>query len=359
MLRKIILYASFVLGWISNSYSAPPELFVDTTQVKEEVKALFSSEEILEITMYFDDLKALVKDVGDYPCEHKGQIFIEKLDGRSIFNIKASTRGIFRKESSNCNFPPLKLDFRKNEVKNTIFEGQNRLKLVTHCRNGNIEFDQYLIQEYLAYKIYNILTEKSFKVRLARITYIDNLNRCKEMTRYAFLIEDVDDMAKRNGYRHVELKNIPQDYTDYFYENLVSVFQYMIGNTDWSVPGVHNIKLILEKPDLRPIPVPYDFDFSGIVNSVYAAPSTKFNIKSVEERLYRGYERPVEDLQRVFDYIITKKEEILSLYQNSELSDKQKERALNYLEEFFEIISDENLIKREFVMKGRKYDTED
>ncbi|MCF8390878.1 MAG: hypothetical protein K9H12_09305 [Bacteroidales bacterium] len=327
----------------------------DSVYITGATAPLFSSNEILDISIYFDDLKALKKDLSDNPSTHKAQLLIHNPDSENIFNIKVSTRGIFRKDPSHCNFPPLKLDFRKQELDNTIFEDQNRLKLVTHCRSGNLEYDQFVIQEYLAYRIYNILTEKSFRVRLARVTYIDNRHKIKDLTRYAFLIEDVDDMAKRNCCTHVDLNNIPQNYTDYFFENLVSVFQYMIGNTDWSVPGMHNIKLIMEKPDHRPVPVPYDFDFSGIVNPPYAVPNAKFGIESVDVRLFRGYERPIEDLQRVFDYILTKQDEIMRLYENSPLSLEQKKRAMDYLDEFFMIISDEELIKKEFVSVGRKY----
>lgn len=356
-LKKLLVLLGLLPFLSSYAIDDPKTYIPDSINQKTEVNRLFTSDDILDISIYFDDLKTLKRDVSDDASYHKARVVVDNVEGRAFFNIKVKTRGIFRKDPSHCNFPPLKLDFKKSELENSLFEGQNRLKLVTHCNSGNLEYDQYIIQEYLAYKIYNILTEKSFKVRLARVNYIDNQGRCKDLTRYAFLIEDVDDMAARNGYTHVNLNNIPQNYTDYFSECLLSIYQYMIGNTDWSVPGMHNIKLMLEKPDHRPVPVPYDLDFSGIVDPVYAVPNAKFDINSVEERLFRGYERPVADYQRVFDYIFTKQDEIMTLYENSLLSENQKKKAIQYLDEFFSIISDDDQIYREFVMAGRKYNS--
>ncbi len=354
---KIFLILVYFLSVLAINVSANPSLvFSDTIDNEQVANPLFASDEILDISIHFDDLKKLKRDVSDEASYHKACLEVENIEGRSFFNIKVKTRGIFRKDPSNCNFPPLKLDFRKSELENSLFDGQNKLKLVTHCRSGDSEYEQYVIQEYLAYKIYNILTEKSFNVRLARVNYIDISGKCKDLTRFAFFIEDVDDVARRNGYTHVNLKNIPQNYTDYFCEGLLAVYQYMIGNIDWSVPGAHNIKLMLEKPDHRPVPIPYDFDFSGIVDPVYAVPNAKYGIDFVGERLFRGYERPEEDFQRIFDYILTKQEAIMKLYENSPLSEKQKERAVDYLDEFFSIISNEDLIYTEFILAGRKHD---
>lgn len=319
-------------------------------------KPLFTSNEVLDLKIYFNDLKKLRKDVSGKHENHYAVLTFHDKDGfEHLFDLKITTRGNFRQSPANCNFPPLRLNFVRSQLNNTLFEGQNKLKLVTHCNSNQKEFEQYVLQEYLAYRLYNILTDKSLRVRLTKISYIDNLQKSKPLQKYGFLIEDSDDMAGRNGYREVKLNNIPLDYTDYFYQNLLSVFQYMIGNTDWSVLYTHNIKLIMEKPDSRPIPIPYDFDWCGMVNPIYAVPSYKLGIKSVEERIYRGYERPMEDFKIVFDYIESKKEEIYSLYTNSLLSDQQKARSIKYLDEFFQVISDDELIMKEFIEVSRKF----
>ena len=328
----------------------------DTINPVIPAKLLFTSDETLNIKIYFDDLKALRRDVSDDNINHHALLAVEEEDGNElIFDIKVKTRGNFRKSPANCNFPPLRLNFDRDQLDGTVFEGQNKLKLVTHCNTNNKEFEQYVLQEYLAYRLYNILTEKSFRVRLAKITYIDQADRQKSIVKYGFFIEDTDDMAGRNGCRKVNLQNIPLDYTDYFYQTLVAVYQYMIGNTDWSTIYTHNIRLIMEKPDLRPVPVPYDFDWCGMVNPVYAVPSYKLGIKTVEDRLFRGYERPIDDFKRVFEYIESRKDEIYGLYMDSPLSEVQKNRSISYLDEFFTIIADDELIRREFVEASRKF----
>lgn len=334
-----------------------PKTGDDTLSYLIPEKPLFASNEVLDIKIYFNDLRKLRKDVTDKHENHYAVLTYHDTDGfEHLFDLKITTRGNFRRSPANCNFPPLRLNFVRSQLNNTLFEGQNKLKLVTHCNSNQKEYEQYVLQEYLSYRLYNILTEKSLRVRLARISYIDKMQKSKPLEKYGFLIEDSDDMAGRNGYREVKLNNIPLDYTNHYYQTLLSVFQYMIGNTDWSTLYTHNIKLIMDKPDSRPIPVPYDFDWCGMVNPIYAVPSYKLGIKTVEERIYRGYERSMADFKEVFDYIESKKEEIYSLYTNSLLSDPQKERSIKYLDEFFQIISDDNLITQEFIDASRKFE---
>ena len=174
VIKKSIIPLLLVFAWNLNASPNPDWVFEDTIQAKNAVNTLFASDEILDISIYFDDLKKLKRDIFDDPANHKACVVVNNVKGKDFFEIKVKTRGNFRKNPTNCNFPPLKLDFKKDELENSIFEGQNRLKLVTHCRSGNMEYDQYVIQEYLAYRIYNIITNKSFKVRLARVNYIDN-----------------------------------------------------------------------------------------------------------------------------------------------------------------------------------------
>lgn len=315
---------------------------------------LFRSNEILKFTLMIDDMKALRKDVGEEPSWHRGLLtYISKDSVPVSLQVKVQARGHYRKDPSNCNFPPLRLNFKKKKVGNTLFEGQNKIKLVTHCRTRPEDFNQYVLKEYLAYRIYNILTEKSYRVRLAEISYVDGKGKKDPFSKYGFFIEDTRDMSERNGYTHIKVNNIPQQYIDFFYQDLLSVFQYMIGNTDWSVPGRHNIKLIQKEPELRPIAVPYDFDWSGLVNPVYAKPSEKLGIKTVEQRIFRGFEKNVEDYDRIFDLFLEKKEEIYALLDECNLGEKHRRRASRYLDDFYEIILNEKLVTREFILKAR------
>jgi len=326
----------------------------DTISEEAPVKKLFTSVEPLKITIQFEDLKKLKRDIGDNPSYHKARLTYYEPDSAHVaLNIKVKARGIYRKDPAHCNFPPLKLNFKKREVENTVFAGQDKIKLVTHCRKRPAEFNQYVLKEYMAYRIYNILTERSFRVRLAEITYIDSSGKYNPITRNGFFIEDTKDLAQRIGFTHVKINNIPQEYVDFFYQDLLTVFQYMIGNTDWSVPVRHNIKLLMEKPDHRPVAVPYDFDWTGLVNPVYAKPSKKLDISSVEERLFRGYEKNPDDYYRIFELFQEKKPEIYSLFEEVKLDKKHQKMVKNYLDDFFRIISDEKMVIREFVTKAR------
>jgi hypothetical protein len=190
----------------------------------------------------------------------------------AVLNIQLKTRGIFRLKSSNCFFPPLKLKLHKKEAKGTIFSDYEKLKLVLPCQK-NKRYEQYVLLEYLAYKIYNILTEYSFRVQLVKLRLEDLEKKKPDYSMYAFLIEPVKSLAKRNNAKELEVKNIHPNLTDQKLMNQLALFQYLIGNTDWSVKALHNIKLLSRDSLQKPVAVPYDFDFSGLVNATYASPA--------------------------------------------------------------------------------------
>ena len=326
----------------------------DSLTEKAELNVLFKSTDILKFSLTVEDMRALKKDVGDDPSWHKGYLSYYTPDSLPvILQVKVQARGHFRKDPANCNFPPLRLNFKKKEVKNTLFDGQNKIKLVTHCRNRPDHFSQYVQKEYLAYRIYNVITERSFRVRLAEIEYIDGRDRVKTIKKYGFFIEDTRDMAERNGFTHVKVDNIPQEYLDFFYQDLLSVFQYMIGNTDWSVPARHNVKILQEKPELRPVAVPYDFDWSGLVNPLYAKPSKKLGIETVEQRIFRGFEKNVEDYHRIFQLFIDRQDEIYALLDECRLNERHYKMTRHYIDDFYKVIKNEKLIEREFIHKAR------
>ena len=182
----------------------------------------------------------------------------------------------------------MKFDFRNPG--SSQLSSLKKLKLVCGCDRG-IESEALILKEYLVYKIYNLLTDMSFRVRLLRINYQDTRNKLKPYSQYAFLIEDVDEMARRNKCYEVEKLSFRSDGTSQEQMTLVAIFQYMIGNTDWAIPNYHNIKLMRPVTDSFSMPytIPYDFDFCGLVNANYATPPEELGISSVRERAYRGY----------------------------------------------------------------------
>jgi len=328
------------------------KLTTDTAKVEKKANfgPLFKNDEVIKLRIV-TNIKALQKDRGASPVNHWGQLYYaRKKKGELKIPIKLKVRGNFRKASKNCIFPPLLLDLPHKKDKNSIFERQNRLKLVTHCQS-----EEYIFHEYLVYRMYNLITNYSFRARVAQVTYEDSAGARKPEISYAFLLEDDDDMAKRNSTKIYTLKQIPMPRVDSLQMATVAVFEYMIGNTDWSVPFLHNIKLLAKKGASYPIPVPYDFDHSGIVEAKYAHPAEQLPIATVRERLYRGLTYSPELLQQVFTRFKTAKADIYALYQNNpNLKPAYVKRTLRYLDEFYKTIDNPKEVKNTFIYGGGK-----
>ncbi len=262
-------------------------------------------------------------------------------------NIRIEPRGSYRKE--HCDLASLMLDFNTNT--SPQLSDLKKLKLVGGCHD-NYSSEELLLREYLIYKIYNILSPMSFRVRLLHITYSDSLQKMKPYTQYAFLIEDMKDVAARNNCKEVKNKIFNAEQTDRHQITFVSVFQYMIGNTDWSVPNYHNVKLMVPLTDTfaKPFPVPYDFDYCGVVNAPYATPSEYLDLKNVRDRYYMGYERTMEELQLSIN-VFKEKQEMIMKYINDFylLSHTDRKDVEIYLEQFFDKLKNESLIRYTFI----------
>ena len=258
-------------------------------------------------------------------------------------DIRIQTRGKFRLQ--NCYMPPLGLNF--NNPTSPKLKPLKKLKLVVGCATTSDD-EQLIIKEYLAYKIYNFLTEKSFRVRLVKIRFEDTKNKVKPYTQYGFLLEDVDEMAARNKCVEVQGKQFLTEQTNREQMTMVNLFEYMIGNTDWSVPHYHNIKLIRPKSDslASPYAVPYDLNHCGLVNAPYALPQEELGIESVKERLYRGFPRSQEELDKAIAIFQKQRENIKSLVSNCDwLTNKYKREVSGYIEDFYKVIDSKREVK--------------
>jgi hypothetical protein len=263
--------------------------------------------------------------------------------------IAVEVRGHFRR--AHCYLPPLKLIYRQNP--SCAFYNFKDLKLVNSCMPSRTD-DQNLLKEYLTYKIYNLLTDKSFRVRLLRLSYVDSGGKRGTITEHAFLVEDVKDLASRNHCKLMKNEKIPTRSTDRNQMVLASVFEYMIGNTDWSVPENHNIRLIKPKHDQTGVPfmVPYDFDFSGLVNTDYALPDERMGLKTVRTRLYRGAPVSKDELIPVLDYYNQKKAAIYAAINGFDLlSGASKKEMTDYLDEFYATINDRGDVRSAFALQ--------
>lgn len=298
---------------------------------------LFASHETLELRIEanFDEIhKERRENAKSYPATLR----MKGPDGtEQELELKIRTRGTFRLKKSICPDPPLRLNFPKSKLQGTVFEGQDKLKLVTHCRD-NDEHEQNTLEEYLIYRTYNLLTDSSFRVRLARITYVDSRGRDDDVVRFGFIIEDEDALADRLGGMIIKIKRAhPSELSDMDAAR-IAVFQYMVGNTDWSLVVFHNIKVIREAEGAY-VPIPYDFDWAGLVNAAYAEPSEVIGTRSVRDRVYRGYCRPAVDFTLVYEPFQKERETIQGLFATQDgLSERNRARALNYLDDFFETL---------------------
>jgi hypothetical protein len=266
-------------------------------------------------------------------------------------DISVSARGVFR--LTQCNMPGLMINFR-NSTTPTRLSPLKKLKLVCGC-SSNSYGEQLVLMEYLIYKMYNQVTDMSFKVRLAKINYQDTREKIKPYTQYAFFIEDVDEMAQRNKCKEVQNVTFNTEQTNRQQMTVVALFQYMIGNTDWAVPNYHNIKLMRPDSVSTPYVVPYDFDFAGAINARYATPAEELGIEKVTDRSYRGFARTMLELQIALDIFRKQKDNLLSLVKNFELLNKRERDAMyNYVKEFYDIIEVKNQVQNIFIDGARR-----
>jgi hypothetical protein len=306
---------------------------------------LFDDTSPLAVTLTAD-WRALSKDRGTQKHVHAGVLSYRAAAGDTeSVNVQLRTRGHFRLEE--CEFPPLKVAFDAASAAHTPFAHQGSLKLVVQCR-GNRASASYLLEEHLIYRIYNLLTPMSFRARLASVTYVDSAGKRPPATRYAFFLEDDDRMARRNHAEVFAHKGIHQEETEFDQMGLVTVFDYLIGNTDFSVGALHNIVLIRDSTGVM-YPVPYDFDWSGVISTPYAVPDSRLPIRTVRQRIYRGACRTPADLAPLFARFNAVKDSIYALYRaQPDLEPKRVEQALDYYDEFYRIINDPRRAKREF-----------
>jgi hypothetical protein len=223
--------------------------------------------------------------------------------------------------------------------------------MVAPCSFG-YEYDQFVLKEYLIYKMYNLITDASFKVRLLHLTVQDSLKAKKHFKEYAFVIEPADVLAKRKNWVEEDNMKFNTEQTNRAHSTRVFLFQYMVGNTDWAIPIYHNIKLFFPKDSAktRPYVVPYDFDFSGLVNAPYANPPETTGLTSVTERFYMGYPRTIEELKEAASIFLSRENEIYALVKDFEyINENLKYEMVDYLKQFFEVIKSESKMNIEFI----------
>ena len=303
---------------------------------------LLTQKEVVQINLYanLDSLLSLKNTETQLPATFQ---FTDQRGNRKSHQVTIKPRGKFRRRF--CDFPPLKIKFSKPELQSAGLSPHNELKLVTHCVEDKQESTEQVFREYLAYRLYNILTPVSFRVQLARMTYIDTGNNNRKIKRWGLLIEDLEELEQRTGLAEFDTLGAPRNRFHPNHEKIASLFQYMIGNTDWNPAILHNIKTLKNKEG-KLIPVPYDFDFATLVQASYARPNSNVGQKSLHQRVFMGFSDSPQELYPITSYFKSKKEELYYfIYDFGHLSEESRQQLVDYLDGFYDHIEDLDSIR--------------
>jgi hypothetical protein len=341
-----LIYGLIIFSTKIYSQINPEKNQADKKTISNNESLLFDNKEIFHFKITAR-LSELFNDRNQNISYHAISVqYYDKDSSLISLQLKARVRGHFRRRKENCKMPPLMLDFSKGEkLKNSVFENQHQLKLVVPCQG-----DEYIIREWLVYKLYNLITPKSFKAALVQVDFQDSSHRRKTETHYCILLEDEKKMALRNKARIINEKTLLMQNTNKSEFTNMAVFEYMVANTDWSVPYLQNIKIISTDSTKPPYTVPYDFDHAGIVDAPYAGAAPELGISSVRERIYRGYcNNDKQYFTETFALFNKLKNEIYNVYTSCTLlNPKYLKFVTKFLDDFYRTINSNKLAKTEF-----------
>ena len=299
---------------------------------------LFEDDKLIEISLRFDlSTYFRTKPQKEYLKTNMTIIF----DNDSVSrDIRLKTRGVFRNQY--CMFAPIELNIKKANFGYSDLNSISKLKLVPQCNSGKDKED-YLLREYLAYKLFNVLTDTSFRVRLVKVNYYDTEKKKKPVKQYGFFLEPAGMLAARTNSLQIKTTTLNQKHIVPAIMDRLAIFNYMIGNYDWSVPGQHNV-LITKSLNLDPyglgIAIPHDFDWSGLVNPVYAVPAENVGTENVRQRLFTGVCRTREVYDRELDLFLQKKAQFYAVINDCPyINQKVKKDMTGYLDGFFDQLS--------------------
>lgn len=306
---------------------------------------IFDDEIPMDLTLKYDITSFIRNKMkGEYL---DADLHIKYKDYEASKSIRLKARGNNRRET--CFFPPIYLNFKTNPIQHSELKGIKKIKLVTHCSNSKT-FSDYILKEYLIYKLYNLISENSFRVKLLNLKYIDTGKKDRNYEKFGFLIEPVELLTKRTNSIEVEALVIKKDDIIVDEADVLALFQYMIGNTDWRTKAGHNTKFLksITKLSNQVSPVPYDFDFSGFVGAHYSFPQTWTSIESVQEREYLGYCRENDEAYlNAINVFLDKKSEIVKTIETfAYLSEKERNEVLDYVNSFYSEIENPDKMLR-------------
>lgn len=321
---RTFLFTIICCFWIVGSYSQNISLFKYLKQ---------------------NDIKQIqVKADFDYILSHKyadttykSHVYWNVNNELHKVDTKLSVRGRYRRRV--CSFPPIRLNFSKNDLqKESIQSDFDKYKLVTHCDTLPV-FEDYVMREFLAYEIYQKLTDASLQVYPLEIEYIfkDDEENPTRITKRAFLIENEDELADRmnttvfDGFIAQDDSKL-ENYESY----LASLFMLMIANDDYDFYTNRNV-CILEGDNFTPIP--YDFDFCGLVNAHYAIANPNIPTHRLRDRVIVQKYPNGAGLKKAIEQMLSKEEIIISTIEAAEyLSKTSRKDIKKYINSFFKYL---------------------
>lgn len=350
----VLLLTTFFL--IPNTYSQKKKKIKANiiTTLNRNDPGLFGKRDVIDVKIY-TDLKKLFSDVSDSAKYHRAILEYTNPDSTTTtLKVKARTRGNFRRKPTTCNLPPIKLKISKKQSKGSIFEGYKELKIVNQCRLYRANYQEYLFQEYLIYEYYTLLTQFSLRVRLMRITYIDTTDDT-QLSRFAFFIEPEENMALRNHSEVIKTEDaLPEDLRE-SHLTMLSLFEFMIMNTDFSIPLLHNIRTVKPDNSDRLIAVPYDFDWSEIINIPYRYNQFTIDEDKIPKRIYTGNcptEKTIKEIVRFFNIY---KNSIKKLNNEFDyLSEQTRKQNNDHISDFYKIINSPRQLRKNILTKCKK-----
>lgn len=347
MVRKVLL-------------SLPACLLLAHSSTIQAGTPLFDSEEPIKAVLSAPIVTTYRQKKQDVRLYQSGELTYKISNGESRkLPVKIRTRGNYRR--LNCAHPPLRLNFAKKDTKGTLFKGQDKLKLVGSCQGGNA-YQQYVGLEYLAYKIWQLISPHHFKTRLIELSYIDSEKKRKPWSRTTFVIEDIADVAKRAQKVQYKKPKVEPKQMDFKATALLEMFQLLIANTDYSTlmgpgkePCCHNARLLGNKGANRGfIPVPYDFDVSGFVDAPYASPAAQYPINKVRQRYFSGWCKNPTHFEQAAKHIVSLKDQIYALTADAPiLTDSSKRKTERYLAKYFEILESPDRMEKLVINRCR------
>ncbi len=328
------------LGLHFEFHSESEGLIEEFTLENRSEAGLFTSQEIMELVIEAP-LETLLEDRGDHDRKyHDGKLYVKSADSTLSLDIELKVRGNFRRFKENCEFTPFWIRFPVEGTEHTRFQGYKRLKIVNPC-GFSAEYHQYVMQEYLGYRIYNQLTDSSFRVRPLEVKYVHSATK-DTLTTFSFFIENNRSVEDRLWASEVEFDMLEDTRTpNYHNPPTLELFQFMIGNNDWGIPD-HNVKVFQMHDDEGHLVLPYDFDLSRLVNASYSFKE--------DRREFKGFCRPAEEFDYYFEFFNDHKPAIERLYHEFDLLEAaNKQEALRFIDRFYKIINHPERRKKEIL----------